>query len=79
MTPSSNLCGVGINFKPDATGALEVHSIVPGSPAAADNQIKQGDVLEKVNSDPTVTNCGARASVQRRDCRCRTDGGVQTT
>jgi C-terminal processing protease CtpA/Prc len=56
MTPGegNNLCGVGINLKPDVTGALEVHSVVPGSPAAADTQIKQGDVLVQVN-DPTVT------------------------
>ena len=52
MTPGdNNLCGVGINLKPDVTGALEVHSVVPGSPAAADAQIKQGDVLVQVN-DP---------------------------
>ena len=44
----NNLCGVGINFKPDVTGALEVHSTVPGSPAAADTQIHQGDLLEQV-------------------------------
>ena len=45
----NNLCGVGINFKPDMTGALEVHSVVPGSPAAAETKIKQGDLLEQVN------------------------------
>jgi len=44
----NNLCGVGINFKPDVTGALEVHSTVPGSPAAADTQIHRGDLLEQV-------------------------------
>lgn len=50
MTPGdNNLCGVGINFKPDMTGALEVHSVVPGSPAAAETKIKQGDLLEQVN------------------------------
>ena len=39
---------MGINFKPDVTGALAVFSIVPGSPAAFDTQIKCGDLLEQV-------------------------------
>ena len=46
------LFGVGINFKP-VPGAgkqpqLEVHSILPGSPAA-DNGVLPGDQLEQVN------------------------------
>ena len=45
-----NLCGVGINFKPDATGALAVHSLVPGSPASEDRHILPGDLLEQVDS-----------------------------
>ena len=45
-----NLCGVGINFKPDATGALAVHSLVAGSPASEDRHILPGDLLEQVDS-----------------------------
>jgi len=42
-------CGVGINFKPDVSGALYVHSLVPGSPAALDGLITEGDRLEQVD------------------------------
>eukprot|EP00960_Hanusia_phi_P047265 758319-Hanusia_phi.AAC.4 len=56
--------GVGINFKPDVSGALYVHSLVPGSflsleeeelkihagsPAALDGLITEGDRLEQVD------------------------------
>ena len=46
--PDSRAGGVGINFRSDSTGALAVHSLVPGSPAAEDGQIKEGDLLEQV-------------------------------
>jgi len=45
----SRMCGVGINFQSDATGALTVQSLVPRSPAAIDGQIKAGDLLEQVH------------------------------
>ena len=45
---NNNLCGVGINFRSDSTGALAVHSLVPLSPAAQDGQIREGDLLEQV-------------------------------
>jgi C-terminal processing protease CtpA/Prc len=41
-------CGVGIIFRADVTGALAVFSVAPGSPAAADIQIKCGDLLTAV-------------------------------
>jgi len=54
LRDGDNTCGVGIKFKLDVTGALEVHSVVPSSPDVADTQIKQGDLLCEVN-DSTVT------------------------
>ena len=48
-TDDKNLCGVGINFKADSTGALAVHSLLSGSPAQIDGQILPGDVLEMVD------------------------------
>jgi len=47
----SRMCGVGINFQSDATGALTVQSLVPRSPAAIDGQIKAGDLLEQVDKE----------------------------
>jgi len=55
---NNNLCGVGINFRSDSTGALAVHSLVPLSPAAEDGQIREGDLLEQVAAQqPFLSAC----------------------
>mmetsp|Transcript_3871 Transcript_3871/g.9583 ORF Transcript_3871/g.9583 Transcript_3871/m.9583 type:complete len:137 (+) Transcript_3871:118-528(+) len=45
-----SLCGIGINFRADSTGALLVSSLIPGGPAATTGGIQAGDVLYQVDN-----------------------------
>ncbi|EKX37972.1 hypothetical protein GUITHDRAFT_154836, partial [Guillardia theta CCMP2712] len=45
-----NLCGIGVNFRADSTGALLVSSLIPGGPAAVTGGIQAGDVLYQVDN-----------------------------
>lgn len=46
------VCGVGINFRADKSGALFVSSLIPDGPADRTNQVELGDVLFEVDGRP---------------------------
>mmetsp|Transcript_14129 Transcript_14129/g.22465 ORF Transcript_14129/g.22465 Transcript_14129/m.22465 type:complete len:132 (-) Transcript_14129:373-768(-) len=45
-----SLCGIGINFRADRTGALLVSSLIDGGPADKCGDVREGDVLYEVDS-----------------------------
>ncbi|EKX37797.1 hypothetical protein GUITHDRAFT_144763 [Guillardia theta CCMP2712] len=45
----SRICGVGINFRADKTGALYVSSLVENGPADKTGKVRPGDVLYEVD------------------------------
>mmetsp|Transcript_27323 Transcript_27323/g.55839 ORF Transcript_27323/g.55839 Transcript_27323/m.55839 type:complete len:133 (+) Transcript_27323:209-607(+) len=45
----STMCGVGINFRADKTGALCVSSLIPGGPASRTGSVMVGDILYDVD------------------------------
>eukprot|EP00802_Teleaulax_amphioxeia_P026006 Tamp_26979.p1 GENE.Tamp_26979~~Tamp_26979.p1 ORF type:complete len:148 (+),score=29.24 Tamp_26979:117-560(+) len=47
--PASQVCGVGINFRADKSGALFVSSLIPGGPAARTGSVMVGDILFEVD------------------------------
>mmetsp|Transcript_20763 Transcript_20763/g.49269 ORF Transcript_20763/g.49269 Transcript_20763/m.49269 type:complete len:138 (+) Transcript_20763:159-572(+) len=49
ISGASQLCGVGINFRADKTGALCVSSLIPGGPASRSGSVMVGDVLYDVD------------------------------
>jgi len=46
------VCGVGINFRADKTGALFVSSLIPDGPSDQTKQVEVGDVLFEVDGRP---------------------------
>ena len=44
-----SLCGIGINFRADRTGALLVSSLIEGGPSHKSGEVRQGDVLYEVD------------------------------
>ena len=44
-----SLCGIGINFRADRTGALLVSSLIEGGPSHQSGEVRQGDVLYEVD------------------------------
>eukprot|EP00288_Rhodomonas_lens_P019500 CAMPEP_0177691300 /NCGR_PEP_ID=MMETSP0484_2-20121128/1235_1 /TAXON_ID=354590 /ORGANISM="Rhodomonas lens, Strain RHODO" /LENGTH=112 /DNA_ID=CAMNT_0019201919 /DNA_START=111 /DNA_END=449 /DNA_ORIENTATION=+ len=44
-----SLCGIGVNFRADGTGALLVASLIPGGPAEKTGQVQPNDVLYEVD------------------------------
>uniref|UniRef100_A0A6U4LMG1 PDZ domain-containing protein n=1 Tax=Hemiselmis andersenii TaxID=464988 RepID=A0A6U4LMG1_HEMAN len=49
-----NVCGVGINFRADKTGALVVNSVVQDGPAENHGGVFPGDTLLKVNGELVI-------------------------
>mmetsp|Transcript_17509 Transcript_17509/g.44251 ORF Transcript_17509/g.44251 Transcript_17509/m.44251 type:complete len:154 (+) Transcript_17509:224-685(+) len=49
-----NVCGVGINFRADKTGALVVNSVVPDGPAHIHGGVNPGDTLLKVDGELVI-------------------------
>mmetsp|Transcript_4679 Transcript_4679/g.17030 ORF Transcript_4679/g.17030 Transcript_4679/m.17030 type:complete len:82 (-) Transcript_4679:162-407(-) len=49
VTAESRICGVGINFRADKTGALYVSSLVENGPADKTGKVRPGDVLYEVD------------------------------
>eukprot|EP00286_Rhodomonas_abbreviata_P009472 CAMPEP_0181330428 /NCGR_PEP_ID=MMETSP1101-20121128/23895_1 /TAXON_ID=46948 /ORGANISM="Rhodomonas abbreviata, Strain Caron Lab Isolate" /LENGTH=169 /DNA_ID=CAMNT_0023439685 /DNA_START=24 /DNA_END=530 /DNA_ORIENTATION=- len=45
----SSLCGIGVNFRADGTGALLVASLIPGGPAEKTGLVQPNDVLYEVD------------------------------
>jgi C-terminal processing protease CtpA/Prc len=43
------VCGIGLVFKADQTGALFVSTVVPLGPAHLSGQVRQGDILYEVD------------------------------
>mmetsp|Transcript_52213 Transcript_52213/g.123612 ORF Transcript_52213/g.123612 Transcript_52213/m.123612 type:complete len:160 (-) Transcript_52213:265-744(-) len=46
---TQSLCGVGINFRADTTGALFVSSLTPDGPAAQKGEVMVNDILAEVD------------------------------
>eukprot|EP00802_Teleaulax_amphioxeia_P028684 Tamp_30461.p2 GENE.Tamp_30461~~Tamp_30461.p2 ORF type:complete len:129 (+),score=10.23 Tamp_30461:125-511(+) len=44
------LCGIGVNFRADRTGALLVSSLIEGGPAHSSGGVQEGDVLYEVDN-----------------------------
>jgi hypothetical protein len=44
------LCGIGVNFRADRTGALVVSSLIEGGPAFKSGEVLVGDLLYEVDS-----------------------------
>mmetsp|Transcript_32678 Transcript_32678/g.63841 ORF Transcript_32678/g.63841 Transcript_32678/m.63841 type:complete len:159 (-) Transcript_32678:634-1110(-) len=49
-----NVCGVGINFRADKSGALVVNSVVPDGPADINGGVFPGDTLLKVDGQVVI-------------------------
>mmetsp|Transcript_27304 Transcript_27304/g.54947 ORF Transcript_27304/g.54947 Transcript_27304/m.54947 type:complete len:135 (+) Transcript_27304:92-496(+) len=45
----TSLCGIGVNFRADGTGALLVASLIPGGPAEKTGVVLPNDVLYEVD------------------------------